>query len=301
MVSVPNIESINRLIAAFESLKRSHQGGEVWSGRDLMGLFGYGSWQKFRNAIARAAAHIQGSGANPEDHIIRSDDEIIRGKGAKGYQENYYMTRHGANMLMQELQVKDSDLAAFAKTYFSGQTIAAELIQKQMAELGDRIKSRGELRKSEKDLSATLWERGVRTGVGIATIRSEGDKALFGHPTRIVKQTVGGDPKKPLANKLHTINIKAKELTAAMTVHNADEKDLHGHYELENEHVENNLTIREALGKRSIKPEDLPPGEDTEQLEKQLQPRKSLRGKPLKEIGMKTVAPAEEGTPLPFD
>jgi DNA-damage-inducible protein D len=180
MVSVPNIAAINQLIEQFESLQKRHQGGEVWSGRELMVLFGYTSWKKFRSAILRAGDHIKVSGADPNEHLLREFDESVKDGRTKGEEENYYMTRHGAKMLMQELQVKDSDLAAFAKTYFAGQTRVAEIIQKGMADLGDRLKARSELKHSEKDLGATLWDRGVKTGVGIATIRSEGDKALFG-------------------------------------------------------------------------------------------------------------------------
>lgn len=313
MGSVPNIQEIQRLIERFETLKKPHQGGEVWSGRDLQGLFEIGSWKTFKNAVLRAEDHIRASKADPSAHIICEVDEVSDGKRRKE-EENYYMTRTGAYMLMQELQVKDSDMAAFAKAYFAGQAQVAEAIQKQMAEINDRLKVRAELRKTEKDLSATLWDRGVKTGVGIATIRSEGDKALFGQPTRIVKKTVGSDPKKPLANRLHTINIKAKELTAAMTVHNAGEKDLRGHFPLENEHVENNLIIREALGRRGIKPEDLPAGEDTERLAKQLSSRKprgrQAKGLPPPRPQATLPGPSPEPpsmpdgqrmTPLPFD
>ena len=268
MVRVPDLEAINRMIADFERLKRPHRGGEVWSGRDLMEFFQYKSWQKFKGAIERAEAHILGSKADPSEQLIRVDEEIEKAKGARGVRENIYMTRYGAYMLMQELSIKDSVLAAFAKSYFSVQTRVAEVIQKDILDINDRIKSRSDLRTREKSLSDTLWERGVNTAVGIATVRSEGDRALFGKPTRMMKKQMGADGK-PLANRLHTINIKAKELTAAMTVHNAEDKDLHGQYSLESEHVVNNMTIRDALGKRGIKPEDLPPGEDTEKLERQ--------------------------------
>ena len=286
MVNVPDIAAISRLIKEFESKKRPHQGGEVWSGRDLMQLFHYGSWQKFRNAIYRASDAIRASGLPPETNLIQSDEVVERPNGSMVRREDYFMTRHGAYMLMQELRIEDSSLAAFAKTYFSGQTQVAEIIQKEIAELDERLKSRSELRKAEKNLNAVLWERGV-TGPGIGIIRNEGDKALFGKATRLMKHQVGGKETKPLANKLHTINIKAKELTAAMTTHNAEEKNLKGHFALEDEHVENNLTIRDALGKRGIIPEQLPAGEDTEILEKRLagaQPMATRKGKP--ELGM---------------
>lgn len=312
MVNVPNIESITKLIKEFEAKKRPHQGGEVWSGRDLMEMFHYGSWQKFRSAIFRAVDAIRASELDPGDHITQADEMVEIGSGARRGRENFYMTRHGAYMLMQELKVSDTTLAAFAKTYFSGQTHVAETIQKNMAELDDRLKSRSELKKAEKSLSAVLWERGV-PGPGIGKIRSEGDNALFGKPTRIMKRTVGVDLKKPLANKLHTIAIKAKELTAAMSAHNIEEKDLTAHYAMEAEHVDNNLAVRDALGKRGIIPENLPAGEDTEKLERKLGETKTIGAKKLKDaaphLPTLSVDPKDssgkrtngEQTALPFD
>lgn len=288
MTSSPDLDAIRQLISDFEAMKKNHQGGEVWSGRDLMELFQYSSWQGFRSAVNRAKEHVQASGANANDHFIQTIEMVTIGSGAERERENIFMTRHGAYMLMQELRVRDSLKAAFAKTYFSGQTRIAEVIQQQLAELDERISARKDLRKSEKDLSQTLWDRGVNTPKGIATVRSEGDKALFGKSTRLMKRQVGVD-NAPLANKLHTIAIKAKELTAAMTVHNAETKDLKGQLSLENEHVDNNLTIRDALGKRGIKPEDLPPGEDTRKLERQKGrgEKGAIRTTKKKEISMK--------------
>ena len=36
------------------------------------------------------------------------------------------------------------------------------------------------------------------------------------------------------------------------------------------EHVQNNLSVREMLGQRGIKPEDLPPSEDIKKLERRV-------------------------------
>ncbi len=52
-----------------------------------------------------------------------------------------------------------------------------------------------------------------------------------------------------------------------MTNYNVEEKDLHGERAITGEHVQNNLSVRQMLGERGIKPEELPPSEDIKKLE----------------------------------
>ena len=75
---------------------------------------------------------------------------------------------------------------------------------------------------------------------------------------------------RPLADFLPTVTIAAKNLATEMTNFNVDEKDLYGEQPITEEHVQNNQTVREMLGKRGIKPEELPPAEDIKKLERRV-------------------------------
>ena len=55
-----------------------------------------------------------------------------------------------------------------------------------------------------------------------------------------------------------------------MTNYNVEEKDLQGECAITVEHVQNNLSVREMLGHRGIKPEELPPSEDIKKLERRV-------------------------------
>ena len=46
--------------------------------------------------------------------------------------------------------------------------------------------------------------------------------------------------------------------------------DLHGEPAIIYEHVQNNQTVRQMLGQRGIKPEELPPAEDIKKLERKV-------------------------------
>jgi DNA-damage-inducible protein D len=53
-----------------------------------------------------------------------------------------------------------------------------------------------------------------------------------------------------------------------MTNYNVDGKNLFGEKPITKEHVQNNISVRDMLGKRGIKPEKLPKAEDIKKLER---------------------------------
>lgn len=53
-----------------------------------------------------------------------------------------------------------------------------------------------------------------------------------------------------------------------MTNYNVEQKDLHGEQSITTEHVQNNVSVRQMLGQRGIKPENLPPAEDIKKVER---------------------------------
>ena len=76
--------------------------------------------------------------------------------------------------------------------------------------------------------------------------------------------------KRPLADFLPTLTIAAKNLATEMTNYNVEEKDLQGETVITVEHVENNTSVRDMLGQRGIKPENLPASEDIKKLERRV-------------------------------
>lgn len=125
-----------------------------------------------------------------------------------------------------------------------------------------RLETRDRLRASEKQLSRNIYERGVDDR-GFGRIRSKGDTALFGgHTTEDMKLRLGIKSIRPLADFLPTLTIAAKNLATEMTNYNVEQKDLYGEPSITAEHIQNNVSVRQMLGRRGIKPENLPPAED---------------------------------------
>jgi len=86
----------------------------------------------------------------------------------------------------------------------------------------------------------------------------------------MLKRKMGVPSNRSVADFSPTISIKAKDLAAEMTGLNTQSKNLNGQSNIEKEHVDNNLAVRNMLTQRGIVPEKLPPAEDVKKLQRKL-------------------------------
>ena len=253
---------------------------EFWYARDLMALLGYDRWENFHKAIERAIDSCKASEIEPADHFRSVTKMVQIGSGAERAVKDYMLTRYACYLIAQNGDPRKEEIA-FAQSYFAVQTRKQELIEERIAYI-ERTEARGKLRESEKRLSQNIYERGV-DDAGFGRIRSRGDQALFGGKyTREMKKKLGVSDKRPLADFLPTLTIAAKNLATEMTNYNVEEKDLQGESAITSEHVQNNQSVRDTLGSRGIKPEELPPSEDIKKLERRV---KSQEKKLVQESG----------------
>lgn len=261
-------EQIIELFEKFESARTSIEGVECWSARELRDLFGYTKWSNFMNVINKAKIACEKVGENPNYHFADVGKMINLAKGAMREVEDVALTRYACYLIAQNGNPSKSEVA-FAQTYFAVQTRKQEIIEQRLLDVA-RVVAREKLSKSEKKLSGIIYERGVDDR-GFATIRSKGDSALFGgHTTQDMKKRFGAPDKKPLADFLPTLTIKAKDFAIELTSHKVVEKDLKREKPITDEHVDNNTAIRKMLIERGVRPEDLPPAEDVDKIRRRL-------------------------------
>ena len=258
---------ISLLTKQFDLITHREDSIEFWLARELQKQLGYLRWENFETAILRAIESVKSTGVDPEDHFREVTKMVQLGSSSKRFVKDYMLTRYACYLIAQNGDPRKEEIA-FAQSYFAIQTRKQELIEERIAYI-ERIEARNQLRESEKRLSQNIYERGV-DDKGFGRIRSRGDQALFGGITTQGMKERYGIKSGPLADRLPTLTIAAKNLATEMTNYNVEDKDLQGEFSITSEHIQNNTSVRSMLVSRGIKPEKLPPAEDIKKLERRV-------------------------------
>ncbi|WP_367916000.1 DNA damage-inducible protein D [Leadbetterella sp. DM7] len=262
-------ELITELLQKFEQAAYEFEGVECWSARELQKTFNYSEWRNFLKAIEKAKKSCENAGEEVSGHFVGFNKMVQLGSGSLREIDDIALTRYACYLIAQNGDAAKSEIA-FAQTYFAVQTRRQEIIEQRLLDVA-RVTAREKLSKSEKKLSAIIYERGV-DDKGFALIRSMGDKALFGgFSTHDMKRKLLIPESKPLADFLPTLTIKAKDFATELTSHNVVEKELKGQDPIGKEHVENNTAVRKMLRERGVKPENLPAQEDVKKVQRRLE------------------------------
>jgi DNA-damage-inducible protein D len=257
----------------FEAIKHiDRRGHEYWQARELAKELGYEEWRNFENVVEKAKVSIVNSGETVDNHFVDINKMVQVGSNTMRQIKDVRLSRYACYVIAQNGDPAKYEIA-LAQAYFTRQTRRQELAVAESKEQ-ERLEARQKLSVSDKELSSTAMSHGVDRK-GLAVIKSRGDQRLFGgKSTQDMKTKYGIKDKKPLADRLPTISLTAKQLANEMTSLNTEAKNLQGQGHIGLEHLKNNDEIRKSLVSRGIKLEELPAEEDIKVVERRLKAKK---------------------------
>lgn len=128
-----NETNIQPMQSDFEQIKKkSADGQEYWSARDLAKALGYSTWQKFGRIINKALQVAKNRGMNIDEHFNQNVEMVKLGSGAYREVENFRLSRIACLIIAENADSKKTQVQA-ARVYFKEQTTAAELVENQIS------------------------------------------------------------------------------------------------------------------------------------------------------------------------
>lgn len=160
----------------FESIKHLDENGvEFWTGRELLPLFGYSTWQAFEEVIIRAIKSAINAGQMSENHFSQLTKMVDVGSNAKRKVNDWKLDRYACYVIAQNGDSKIPQIA-LAQTYFAVQTRRQEIFDK-LSDAEKRLFVRGEVTNENKKLFKTAKQAGVSN---FGLFNDAGYKGLYG-------------------------------------------------------------------------------------------------------------------------
>lgn len=117
----------------FEQIKKKTDNGqEYWSARELCTALGYSTWQKFNRVLNKALQVAQNRGMAMDGHFNQLVEMVRLGSGTYRNVDNWHLSRLACLIIAENADGKKVQVQA-ARVYFKEQTSSLELIENQIS------------------------------------------------------------------------------------------------------------------------------------------------------------------------
>lgn len=117
----------------FERIKkRTEDGQEYWTSRELYAAMGYSTYQKFSRVISKAIEVAKSKGMDVNDHFNQTVEMVRLGSGTFRKVENLHLSRMACMIVAENADSKKSQVQ-MAREYFSQQVTATELLENSLS------------------------------------------------------------------------------------------------------------------------------------------------------------------------
>lgn len=117
----------------FERIKRKTEDGqEYWTSRELYAAMGYSTYQKFSRVISKAIEVAKSKGMDLNDHFNQTVEMVRLGSGTFRKVENLHLSRMACMIVAENADSKKPQVQ-IAKEYFGQQVTATELLENSLS------------------------------------------------------------------------------------------------------------------------------------------------------------------------
>ena len=257
-----------KYISLFESIKHTSEGGEYWLARELKDILGYTEWRKFEGVLNRAKTALNQTGNSIESHFVPSAKMVEAGVAPKEV-DDYMLSRYACYLISLNGDPR-KEVIAQAQIYFITKARQKEVDEERVK----NSKNRPELRKQFTDTYIDYKENTSEHGVSknrVAHITTAGDKKLFNHSTKEMKEKFEIPNSHVLSDYLAPVPLIARTLSIEMTNEAMIRDELYGYDNVKTAHEQHNEGIRKILVEKGMAPEDFPKMERVKTAKMQLE------------------------------
>lgn len=125
--------NISPMQSDFERIKkRTEDGQEYWTSRELYAAMGYSTYQKFSRVISKAIEVAKSKGMDVNDHFNQTVEMVRLGSGTFRKVENLHLSRMACMIVAENADSKKLQVQ-MAREYFNQQVTATELLENSLS------------------------------------------------------------------------------------------------------------------------------------------------------------------------